>query len=711
MMGAALICMAAWMAADEGGLPPEQAAIYRAAADRAGNDPAAHINLALWCEAHGLTAERARHLGLAVLSDPSNALARGLLGLVQDEGKWRRPEDVAARIQADADRAAVLAEYNAKRAMTPRTAEAQWKLALWCESRGLKAETIAHLVAVVQLDPKREEAWKRLGYKKHDGVWRTDEQIAAAKAEAEAQRKADAFWRPKLEKWKDQLERSSTREKAEAELAAITDPRAVPSIVRVFVRTQPVRAVQLLGQIDSPAAARALAAIAVSSPDETARRVATETLRKTDPNDTVGRLIGLVRKPIRYEVKPVGGPGSPGVLFVEGERFNQQFVYAPPPPPDIGPMPGYTLDYDEYGLPVLVGPGRSFSARVGLGEVLQRRRADQQTLQANLGRRSGQLAPNLSPAAAAQLRTTLGSWTDSFTETLQQASNQGFRFADIGWSTAIRIPIGQMAVEAQKAAVSAQQQLQAQVAVIESVNAEIQQANDRVLPVLQELTGQELGPDPEAWRSWWADAQGMSYQRAEYDNRPTLVQNVPLAYVPQPVPAVEVTGPMVAFRFSHSCFAQGTPVHTRQGPRPIESLQPGDQVLTQDPRTGELAYEPILQVRHNRPSPTLRLRLDDGQEVVCTPIHRLWKAGRGWVMARDLHTGDALRTLGGTARVEAVEEQPVQPVFNLRVRRGGSYFVGPQGVLAHDDRPTEPVEKPFDAPPELAAISAEEDAQ
>ncbi len=40
-------------------------------------------------------------------------------------------------------------------------------------------------------------------------------------------------------------------------------------------------------------------------------------------------MIGLLRKRVKYEVRPVGGPGSPGVLFVEGERFNVQRLYVP----------------------------------------------------------------------------------------------------------------------------------------------------------------------------------------------------------------------------------------------------------------------------------------------------------------------------------------------------------------------------------------------
>ena len=56
-------------------------AAYEAAQAKAGHDAKAHVQLALWCEAHGLTSERIEQLVQAVLQDPHNAVARGLLGL------------------------------------------------------------------------------------------------------------------------------------------------------------------------------------------------------------------------------------------------------------------------------------------------------------------------------------------------------------------------------------------------------------------------------------------------------------------------------------------------------------------------------------------------------------------------------------------------------------------------------------------------------
>ena len=142
------------------------------------------------------------------------------------------------------------------------------------------------------------------------------------------------------------------------------------------------------------------------------------------------------------------------------------------------------------------------------------------------------------------------------------------------------------------------------------------------------------------------------------------------------------------------------------GPRPIEDLRAGDDVLTQNPRTGELKYQPLVAVYHNPPNGTLRIEID-GESIVATGIHRLWKAGKGWTMARDLKPGDVLRTIGGTAAVKSVVEEKVQPVFNLRVADGESFFVGRSGVLAHDNSTINPTPQPFDAVAPLSTTPAE----
>ena len=172
------------------------------------------------------------------------------------------------------------------------------KLAAWCDEKGLEEQAIAHYTAVTQIDPARDAAWKHLGYKKQGGRWVKPEEAVAAKQEAAQQKQADRHWKTKLERLRDGLESkdASRRAKAEQELAQVVDPRAVPMIWAMFVRgggRRQIAAVQMLGQIDGPAASNGLAVLAVFSPSGTVRGRATETLIRRDPRDVVGRLIGL----------------------------------------------------------------------------------------------------------------------------------------------------------------------------------------------------------------------------------------------------------------------------------------------------------------------------------------------------------------------------------------------------------------------------------
>ncbi len=150
-------------------------------------------------------AERMKHLALAVLYDPSNALARSLMGLVAYKGKWSRPEEVGRRIQEDPEYRKRVDEYLQRRARTADEPEAQMKLAAWCQQNGLKAQAVAHYHVVVRLDPSREQAWKQLGYKKAGGRWVRPEEATAARLESDRQRHADRRWKSRLEKLREGL--------------------------------------------------------------------------------------------------------------------------------------------------------------------------------------------------------------------------------------------------------------------------------------------------------------------------------------------------------------------------------------------------------------------------------------------------------------------------------------------------------------------------
>ncbi len=239
-----------------------------------------------------------------------------------------------------------------------------------------------------------------------------------------------------------------------------------------------------------------------------------------------------------------------------------------------------------------------------------------------------------------------------------------------------------------------QQTLDNDVRTVEAVNDQINQINGRVLPVLKTLTGQDRGDEPDSWRRWWTDQLGYVYQSSNPTIKPTITETVstPDFQLPVAVPGRRHT----------ACFAAGTLVHTIDGPRVIESIQVGDSVLSQNTTTGLLAFQPVIAVHLNDPSPTLRIAID-GETIVATGIHRFWKAGKGWTMARELKAGDRLRMIGGVVEIEAIDTDKTQPVYNLDVADNRDFFVGTKGLLVHDFSFVHPVLTPFDRQPELAA--------
>jgi thioredoxin-like negative regulator of GroEL len=679
MFGLGFLCALTMLGADGATAAPAtdgDHAAYRAEAARVGRDPDAHVRLALWCESRGLDAERARHLAMAVLTKPDHALARTLLGLVPDGGKWRRPEEVARRAHEDAALMAKLAAYDERRSAARPDADSQWKLALWCEEQGLEPEAKGHLLAVVRIDPSREAAWKRLGYKEFGGRWLTEAQVAAIRAEAAAQEKANRDWLPRLERLRADLKLADRRTDAESSLAAITDPRAVPAVAATFAEGDPVRAVQILGQIDAIPASRALATLAVWTPSDEARRHAVEVLRQRDPREYAGLLIGMIREPgYQFETGFVGGAsdgkirrawrletpkeeivavyGRP-VQWIVPPRLHADWV---PSNPAANPWANaWAANWD----PMMMGFGSSEALTSAL-----------------LGTAAAMGIPGAPAAGAATpmpngpiVRPDSASWN----RMIAQAQNAAY-LRDVQIQQILAGPPTTDSLMYPRHMRNFAGYLPLIAAKMDGPAPEqYRRRSEAAAGVLGQVTGLDLGTDQEGWKSWYMSQLG-------YDYTPRPKVQPKRRYV-------------IGFV---SCFAAGTPVLTQTGRRPIEEIAVGDLVLAMDAATGALGFHPVYAVHHNPPSRTLKVELE-GETVVASTFHRFWVAGRGWVMARDLKPGDPVRTLDGLRPVRSVAEEKVQPVFNLDVAEAHSFFVGTTGALVHDNTVPGPRVAAFDAP-------------
>jgi len=228
------------------------------------------------------------------------------------------------------------------------------------------------------------------------------------------------------------------------------------------------------------------------------------------------------------------------------------------------------------------------------------------------------------------------------------------------------------AVAANRSATQYEQEAAMAEQQVAQANESTAARNERIVAVLVGVTDQSLGGEPRAWWDWWQDYNG--YDQPEE----------------RPVYATEdVSSQYIIPTATHECFARGTPVWTKTGRQPIESLELGDLVLAQDVNTGELTYKPVIG-RTVRP-PTQILKLSFGGETLRTTRgHPLWVAGVGWRMAKELGDGAMLQGVTGSARVDAVTTDGEEEAYNLVVADFNSYFVGESGVLVHDNTPRRP---------------------
>ena len=398
----------------------------------------------------------------------------------QDAGSSpsKREQKPRPEVATEVKDGAANAQYNALREKTPATAAAQWRLGLWCEEHGMNDLAYVHFAEVARLDPKRDAAWRKLGFKKSGARWTTDEQIALE----HEQKKAEKEWAPRLKKLHKDIHGTNGAKKREIALAAVTgisDPRAILPVYREFGgggQIDQVILVQVLGQVDKPLSSKVLAMLAVYGKTPDVRRRATETLRGRSAEDFLDLLVGLMIDPYKYEVKPVAGPGSPGVLFVEGEKFNVSRFYAPPAAPNITPQPGDIVSYDSSGMPLVSRPVGITRATHGV--------AGSKTLVKE-------------------------------TDTVQFEVISPY----------------QLMAEAQRGALMAEAQLEGDVALIKSINDDRKRFNDLVIAVASNATGRNPGRTPKEWREALA-MPNQSNRPLKAPMKPTFGEMATLVYEP-----------------------------------------------------------------------------------------------------------------------------------------------------------------------------------
>ena len=136
------------------------------------------------------------------------------------------------------------------------------------------------------------------------------------------------------------------------------------------------------------------------------------------------------------------------------------------------------------------------------------------------------------------------------------------------------------------------------------------------------------------------------------------------------------------------CFVAGTLVTTEDGQEPIEEIEVGDKVLSEDETTGEVAVKTVTETYVNETDELIHIGVN-GETISATPSHPFYVDKLGWTLARSLRAGDILVLSNGElVTVEWVQheilESPIK-VYNFEVEDFHTYFVGQSSVLVHND--------------------------
>ena len=138
------------------------------------------------------------------------------------------------------------------------------------------------------------------------------------------------------------------------------------------------------------------------------------------------------------------------------------------------------------------------------------------------------------------------------------------------------------------------------------------------------------------------------------------------------------------------CFVAGTLIQTAEGEKRIENVRAGDVVLSFDPeRTNASSFKPenqmVTQTFERTASVVFDIRIGN-TTITATPEHPFWVIGAGWTVAGELRRGSALLTKDGVVvHVDTIERREGKfKVYNFEVANNHTYFVGPSGILVHN---------------------------
>ena len=514
-----------------------------------------------------------------------------------------------------------LTSYRQFRQGFAETAAAQLELAHWCAARKLVDQQRAHLTKVIELDPDHEEARRDLGYRWVDGDWHRVEEMIEAQRHARQILASLKKWQPTVVKIQSQLGHRNlrAREIALKRLLTIDDPEAIAVMEVVFGGGSEESALLLVKTLSEISHADASVALARQA--------------VFSPFETV-----------RYQAS---------------EKLKDR-------------------DYHSFVPQLLSAMGRPVYSQAHLytepgGRLVYRHAFLQE------GEEQNKVA----------------------------VVDTEYRNALLYGENPVEISLGR-GLLAQARVYDAMMKARArEMAVIEH-NLRVGELNARIGEVLSKVAGLHLISSPDNCWQWWNDynevytigkksaridhrSQSVLYEDAfkyEPSYRPEVTElpRQPARPIREPIDPTRASRTSIATRRLRgpiSCLVPGTLIWTESGPVPIEKIEVGDRVVSQDPETGQVVCKPVLRTTSRTMGPILALETDKAT-IRCSGGHPFWISGKGWVKARQLEPGTRLHSVDGSLEVRSVAPSGRRQTHNLIVADFHTYFVGEAKILSHD---------------------------
>ena len=139
--------------------------------------------------------------------------------------------------------------------------------------------------------------------------------------------------------------------------------------------------------------------------------------------------------------------------------------------------------------------------------------------------------------------------------------------------------------------------------------------------------------------------------------------------------------------YVNTCFVAGTLIETEEGLKPIEEINTGDYVWSEEIISGKKGLKRVANTFVHDKKRLVYVYIN-GRRIDTTEEHPFWVERKGWILAGQLKKGDVLR-LKSDDNVSVIDieyidlEEPVK-VYNFEVEDWHTYFVSDINVLVHN---------------------------